>query len=51
MKRLKTIRHRYVRELEKIKTKRSGDAGPAYTPSWCLFDILCCLLESVRHKK
>ena len=50
MKRWKTIKDQYVRELKKIKTKRSGDARPAYTPSWCLFDILSFLLESVRHR-
>ena len=36
---------------EEIKTKTSGDAGPAYTSSWRLFDIISFLRDSVKHRQ
>ena len=37
-RRWKAIRDRFVRELKKVKTRKSGDAGPVYVPSWPLFE-------------
>ena len=39
-----------MRELRKVKKKKSGDAGPSYTSCWLLFDLLMFLQDSVRHR-
>ena len=51
MKRWKAIRDQFVRELKKVKERRSGDPGPPYVPSWELFNALMFLQDSVRHRK
>ena len=51
MKRWKAIRGRFVRELKRVKERRSGDPGPPYVPSWELFNALMFLQDSVRHRK
>ena len=50
-KRWQSLSDRYVRELKKMKQKKSGDAGSAYVSPWCLFEVLCFLKDSVRHKQ
>ena len=45
------MRDKFVRELKKVKGGKSGDAGPAYSPSWPLFDLLQFLTDTVKHRK
>ena len=45
------IRDKFVRELRKMKEKKSGDAGPAYVTCWPLFERLLFLQETVRHRR
>ena len=45
------MRDKFVRELKKVKVGKSGDAGPAYSPSWPLFDSLQFLTDTVKHRK
>ena len=47
----KTLRDNYVKELKKVKGKRSGDAGPGYASDWRLFSIMEFLLDSVKHRQ
>lgn len=51
MKKWKSIRDRYVRELKKIKERNSGEAVPVYVPTWPLFEELTFLNDSVRHRQ
>ena len=50
MRRWKSLRDKFVRELKKVKGKKSGDAGPAAVSSWSLFDTLLFLQDTVRHR-
>ena len=45
------MRDKFVRELKKVKGGKSGYAGPAYSPSWPLFDLLQFLTDTVKHRK
>ena len=45
------MRDKFVRELKKVKGGECGDAGPAYSPSWPLFDSLQFLTDTVKHMK
>ena len=47
----KTLRDKYVKELKKVKGKRSGDAGPGYTSSWRLFSVMEFLRDSVKQRQ
>ena len=38
-----------MKELKKVKGKRSGDAGPGYTSAWRLFRIMDFLRDSVKQ--
>ena len=49
IKRWKTLRDHFVRELKK-KKKPSGEAGPEFKSSWHLFDLLIFLTDTVRHR-
>ena len=49
--RWKAMRDKFVRELKKVKGGKSGDAGPAYSPTWPLFDVLLFLTDTVKHRK
>ena len=49
MKRWKSIRDHFVRELRKKKTT-SGDPGPEYKSSWLLYDLLLFLTDTVKHR-
>ena len=52
MKRWRTVRDWYVRELKSVKKRKSGDdATGVYTPTWCFFNVLSFLMEAVRHRK
>ena len=42
---------KFVRKFKKVKGGKSGDAGPAYSPSWPLFDLLQFLTDTVKHRK
>ena len=50
-KKWKSLRDRFVRELKKVKLRKSGDSGPAYTPTWPLFSVMMFLLDSVKHRE
>ena len=45
----RAIRDRIVRDLKKVKAKKSGTAGPPYVPVWSLFDALTVLTDTVKH--
>ena len=45
------MRDKFVREVKKVKEGKSGDAGPAYSPRWPLFDSLQFLTNTVKHRK
>ena len=47
----KTLRDHFVRELKKVKNKKSGSAGPCYVPCWPLFDQMMFLKYSVKHRQ
>ena len=49
-KRWKVLRDKYVRELKKNKSKKSGDAGPMNVSSWPLFQPMSFLKDTIRHK-
>ena len=49
--RLKELRDRYVRELRKMRDKRSGDVGPAYMSSWPHFQSMGFLEATIKHRK
>ena len=51
IKRWKTLRDRFVRELKKTKGKKSGDAGPAIVSCWPLFEIMSFVSDTVKHKR
>ena len=50
-RRWKTIRDRFVRELKKVKARKTGDEGPPYKPTWPLFETLLFLQDTVRHRQ
>ena len=46
------IRDHYVRELRRVKKRKSGDgASDVYIPSWSLYKLLSFLNESVEHRQ
>ena len=47
----KSLRDRYVRELKKVRAKKSGTAGPVHVSQWCFFEVLSFLKDTVKHKK
>ena len=48
--RWKAMRDKFVRELKKVKGRKSGDAGPRYSPSWPLFlDRRSLRLDDYHH--
>ena len=49
MKRWKSIRDHFVREVRKTK-KPSGEAGPEFKSSWHLFEVLRFLVDTVKHR-
>lgn len=51
MRKWKSLRDGFVRELKKVKKKKTGEPGPAYTSQWELFDMLLFLQDSVCHRK
>ena len=51
IKRWKALHDRFVRELKKVKAKKTGDAGPAYVSCWPLFQTLPFLSDTVKHRR
>ena len=51
MKRWKTLRDRFVRELKKTRNGKSGDAGPVVVSTWPLFNVMNFIGDSVKHKR
>ena len=45
------MRNKFGRELKKVKGHKSSDAGPVYSPSWPLFDVILFLTDTVKHRK
>ena len=39
-----------MRELKKVKKKKTGEPGPAYISCWPLFDAMLFLSDSVKHR-
>lgn len=50
MKKWKGLRDKFVRELKKVKLRKSGDSGPMYVSCWAYFDSMSFLKDSVRHR-
>ena len=46
----KSLRDRFVRELKKVKKKKTGDPGPPYISCWPLFDTLSFLSDTVKYR-
>ena len=46
--RWKSLRDKFVRE---IKTRKSGDPGPPYKPSWLLFTLMEFLSNTIHHRE
>ena len=42
----RAIRDRFVRELKKINSSKSGNSGRPYAPTWSLFDVLSFLMDT-----
>ena len=40
-----------MREREKTKGKKSGDAGPVVVSCWPLYELMDFLSETIRHKR
>ena len=36
----KSLRDKFVREIKKVKEKKSGDPGPSYVSCWPLYDMI-----------
>ena len=51
-KRWKALRDKFVRELKKVKKRKSGDSGPVYVhvSCWAHFHNMSFLQDSVRHR-
>lgn len=49
-RRWKSLRDKYVRELKKVKKKKSGEEGPPVISCWPLFEIMSFIDETVRHR-
>ena len=47
----KTLRDKYIRELKKVKGKRSGDAGPGYTSALRLYCVMEFYRDFVKHRQ
>ena len=47
----KSMQDKFACELKKVKEGKSGNAGPAYSPTWPLFDVLLFLADTVKHRK
>ena len=45
------MRDKFVREVKKTKTRRTGDPGPPYVSQWPLFATLGFLEETVQHRR
>ena len=49
-KKWKSLRDHFVRELRKMKRRKSGDEGPVFKSTWPLFDLLMFLEDTVKHR-
>ena len=48
--RWKTLRDKFVREVKKVKKRKSGDSGPPYASTWPLFSMMLFLADSIKHR-
>lgn len=39
-----------MREVKKVKEKKSGDPGPSYVSCWPLFDLMPFVADTVKHR-
>ena len=51
MKKWKSLRDHFVREVRKKKKRKSGDKGPPFKSTWPLFELLLFLEDTVRHRQ
>ena len=49
-RRWRLLRDKFVRELKKVKEKKSGGPGPAYVLCWPYYKNILFLQETVKHK-
>lgn len=47
----KALRHKFVKELRKVRSRKSGDEGLPYVSPWRLYKILTFLTYSVKHRQ
>ena len=45
------MRTTFVRELKKVKKKKSGEEGPAYVSRWPYYSNMLFLADTVRHRE
>lgn len=41
----------FVKELKKVKKKKTGDKGPQYVSRWPFFDNMLFLADTVKHRE
>ena len=51
MKKCKNLRDAFVRELRKVKKRKSGESGPCYTSKWPNFELMMFLSDTVKHRQ
>jgi hypothetical protein len=49
-KRWKGLRDKFVREIKKVKKKKSGDEGPAYVSCWPHFQAMMFVSDTIKHR-
>ena len=47
----KSLRDKFVKELRKVKARKSGDEGPPYVSTWQLYELMTFLTDSVKHRQ
>ena len=49
-RRWKALRDKFVREMKKVKRRKTGDPGPSYVSCWPLFNVLLFVADTVKHR-
>ena len=48
---LKGVRDKFVKELHKVRKRKSGDEGPLYVSPWKLYGDMTFLTDSVKRRQ
>lgn len=49
-KRWKTLRDKFVREIKKVKKRKSGEEGPLYVSCWPHFQAMMFVSDTIKHR-